>query len=89
MVRQTLIRALISFLRWALARLASDVDLSDNSLSQAAALSTLKGVNQATAKPLEPIRFVRRTYAQEQAEWEWQHNKRAREIVERRRAGFL
>jgi hypothetical protein len=50
--------------------------------------SPVKRVSEAEA-PAKTFRLARRTFAEEQAAWEWKHNKKAQEIVERQQSGFF
>lgn len=66
-------------------------------LQQAAALATIplqKQTTQAAAQvEMEKQRQIqyrpRLTYAEEQARWEWEHNKAARDAYQRQKDGFF
>jgi hypothetical protein len=93
-----IIRLLFALLKDLLSRLdKASLDLPGVAADEVSKISasegspiSLKRIPEEDAEVApKPIRFRRPTYAQAQSEWEWAHNKEARDIVERAKGGFF
>lgn len=78
-----MVRDLLARFKWRQHLANADV------LKQAAVLAQAPVVQPKEAQQRQIPYRQRLTYAEEQAKWEWEHNKRAREAYDREKQGFL
>lgn len=89
-MRQAIIKLLCTILaKLQKPSVAGEHPINSVVLLQAAALAERPSPIKRVAEPSKPIIFGRRSYAEDQAWWEFEHNKKAREIVDRQREGFF